>query len=232
MLPPAMAATTLLPTRPRIAASLERAPIIAVVRTRSREEAGRQARLFAAAGLELIEITFTVPGAAGLVRELLAERSRQSPDAAPPWFGMGTVTTAARAQEALAAGAEFFVTPNTNPEVARIARESGTYLAMGAMTPTEIVAARELGADLVKVYPIPLVGGPSYLSVIRQPLDDIPMMASGGYGLEEIPAYGKAGATAFGIGAPLLGPSEDETRQRIAHALDLARQNRTRQEER
>lgn len=225
-------ATTLLQTRPRIAASLERAPIIAVVRTKSRDEAGRQARLFAAAGLELIEITFTVPGAAGLVRELLAERTgREAAEAAPPWFGMGTVTTAARAREALDAGAEFFVTPNTNPEVARIARESGTYLAMGAMTPTEIVAARELGADLVKVYPIPLVGGPAYLSVIRQPLDDIPMMASGGYGLDEIPAYGKAGATAFGIGAPLLGSNEDETRRRIAHALDLARQNRTRQQE-
>jgi 2-dehydro-3-deoxyphosphogluconate aldolase/(4S)-4-hydroxy-2-oxoglutarate aldolase len=223
-------ATTLLQTRPRIAASLERAPIIAVVRTKSREEAGRQARTFAAAGLELIEITFTVPGAAGLVRELLAERGREAADAGP-WFGMGTVTTAARAREALDAGAEFFVTPNTNPEVARIARESGTYLAMGAMTPTEIVAARELGADLVKVYPIPLVGGPSYLSVIRQPLDDIPMMASGGYGLDDIPAYGKAGATAFGIGAPLLGSNEDETRQRIAHALDLARQHRTRQQE-
>ena len=217
----------MLQIRPLIAASLERAPIIAVVRTKSIEEAGRQARSFAAAGLELIEITFTVPGASGLVRELLAGRGPEG----PPWFGMGTVTTAARAREALDAGAEFFVTPNTNPEVARLARESGTYLAMGAMTPTEMVAARELGADLVKVYPIPLVGGPAYLSVIRQPLDDIPMMASGGYGLEEIPAYGKAGATAFGIGAPLLGSTEEETRRRIAHALDLARQNRTRQQE-
>jgi 2-dehydro-3-deoxyphosphogluconate aldolase/(4S)-4-hydroxy-2-oxoglutarate aldolase len=223
---------TMLQIRPLIAASLERAPIIAVVRTKSIEEAGRQARSFAAAGLELIEITFTVPGASGLVRELLAGRGhRPEGEAGPPWFGMGTVTTAARAREALDAGAEFFVTPNTNPEVARLARESGTYLAMGAMTPTEMVAARELGADLVKVYPIPLVGGPAYLSVIRQPLDDIPMMASGGYGIEEIPAYGKAGATAFGIGAPLLGSTEEETRQRIAHALDLARQNRTRQQE-
>jgi 2-dehydro-3-deoxyphosphogluconate aldolase/(4S)-4-hydroxy-2-oxoglutarate aldolase len=225
---------TMLQIRQLIAASLERSPIIAVVRTKSIEEAGRQARSFVAAGLELIEITFTVPGASGLVRELLAERAarpERGTEAGPPWFGMGTVTTAARAQEALDAGAEFFVTPNTNPAVARLARESGTYLAMGAMTPTEMVAARELGADLVKVYPIPLVGGPAYLSVIRQPLDDIPMMASGGYGLEEIPAYGKAGATAFGIGAPLLGSSEEETRQRIAHALDLARQNRTRQQE-
>ena len=73
---------------------------------------------------------------------------------------MGTVSTAERAREAVAAGAEFFVTPNVNAEVARAARQAGIYLIMGALTPTEIVAAAELGADLVKVYPLPPVGGP------------------------------------------------------------------------
>ena len=118
---------------------------------------------------------------------------------------MGTVTTAARAREAIAAGAEFLVTPNVNADVAREAREAGLFLVMGALTPTEIVAAHELGADLVKVFPLPPVGGPAYLSVIRGPLGDIPMLAAGGFGVEEIPAYAKAGAIAFGLGAPLLG---------------------------
>lgn len=208
-----------------ISASLDRAPIIAVVRTRSLDEAARQARLFASAGIELVEVTFTVPGAAGLVRDLLAERGDRP---GPPYFGLGTVTTADRAREAVTAGAEFLVTPNVSSDVARVARGAGLFLVMGALTATEVVAARELGADIVKIYPLPPVGGPAYLSVLRQPLGDIPMLASGGYGIEEIPAYGQAGASAFGIGGPLLGPDDAETRQRIARAFDLARTGRTR----
>ena len=197
-------------------------PIISVVRTSSRDEAARQARIFAASGIELIEITFSVPGASGLVRELLAGRDGDG----PPWIGMGTVTTEARAREAVAAGAQFLVTPNVSPAVARIAREADLFLVLGARTATEIVAAHELGADIVKVFPLPPVGGPAYLSVVRGPLGDIPMLAAGGFGVEEIPAYAAAGASAFGIGAPLLGADEEETRRRIARGLELARRGR------
>jgi 2-dehydro-3-deoxyphosphogluconate aldolase/(4S)-4-hydroxy-2-oxoglutarate aldolase len=210
--------TTTVQTHPQIAASLRRAPIIAVVRTHSVEEAARQARLFADSGLELIEITFTVPGASSLVRQMLSNRDSFG----PPWFGMGTVTTGERAREAVQAGAEFLVTPNVSAEVAREAKHAGLYLVMGALSPTEIVEARGLGADLVKVYPLPPVGGPLYLSTVRQPLGDIPMLAGGGFGIEEIPAYAAAGASAFGIGAPLLGTDDADSRRRIARALELA----------
>ena len=176
---------TTLQIRDSVALSVRSAPIVGVVRTASRDEAAVQARTLAACGVELVEITFTVPGASGLVRELLAGR----PAEGPPWFGMGTVTTAARAREA--------------------------------------VAAVELGADLVKVYPLPPVGGPAYLSVIRGPLGDVPMLAAGGFGVEEIPAYHRVGAVAFGLAAPLLGvgpagSDEAEARRRIARALQLA----------
>jgi 2-dehydro-3-deoxyphosphogluconate aldolase/(4S)-4-hydroxy-2-oxoglutarate aldolase len=209
--------------RDRVSLSLRRSPIIGVVRTASREEA--------AAGVELVEVTFSVPEAAGLLRELLAARP---PAEGPPWFGMGTATTAARAREAVEAGAEFLVTPNVSADVAREAQRAGLFLVMGALTPTEIVAAAGLGADLVKVYPLPPVGGPAYLATIRGPLGDIPMLAAGGFGVEEIPAYARAGAIAFGLGAPLLGvgSGEAECRQRIAHALDLARGGAILKEER
>ncbi|MFL6263610.1 MAG: bifunctional 4-hydroxy-2-oxoglutarate aldolase/2-dehydro-3-deoxy-phosphogluconate aldolase [Thermoanaerobaculia bacterium] len=212
---------TTLQIRDSVALSLRRAPIIGVVRTASRDEAAAQARSLAASGAELVEITFTVPGASGLVRELLAGRSSEG----PPWFGMGTVTTAARAREAVAAGAEFLVTPNVSAEVAREARQAGLFLVLGALTPTEIVTAVEVGADLVKVYPLPPVGGPAYLSVIRGPLGDVPMLAAGGFGVEEIPAYRQAGAVAFGLAAPLLGvgSSEPQARERIERAITLAR---------
>jgi 2-dehydro-3-deoxyphosphogluconate aldolase/(4S)-4-hydroxy-2-oxoglutarate aldolase len=211
--------TTTVQIRPLVSRSLQRAPIIAVVRTPSREEAARRARIFAASGIELVEVTFSVPGASSLVRELLAQRAGDG----PPFIGMGTVTTAARAREAVAAGAEFLVTPNVSAAVAQEARQSDLFLVMGALTATEIVAAHELGADIVKVFPLPPVGGPSYLETVRGPLSDIPMLAAGGFGIEEIPAYARAGATAFGIGAPLLGSDDEETRRIIARGLDLAR---------
>jgi 2-dehydro-3-deoxyphosphogluconate aldolase/(4S)-4-hydroxy-2-oxoglutarate aldolase len=211
--------TTTVEIRPQVALSLRRSPVVGVVRTASFEEAARQARLFADAGIELVEITFSVPDAARLVREMLARR----PQGGPPWIGMGTVTTAGRAHEAVQAGSEFIVTPNVSADVARIVRDAGLYLVLGALTPTEVVLARELGADLVKVYPLPPVGGPHYLSTIRQPLGDIPMLAGGGFSVDEIPAYLRAGAVAFGIGAPLIGADDEESRGRIARALALAR---------
>lgn len=201
-----------------VAASIARSPIIGVVRSHSRREAERQAALFVQSGLELVEITFTVPGATEVVRQLLTGR-----DSGPPWIGMGTVTTAERAAAAIDAGAEFMVAPNTSAAVAAAAVEAGRFLVLGALTCSEIVDARGLGADLVKVYPLPPVGGPAYLEVVRQPLGDIPMLAAGAFGIDDIPAYRDKGAVAFGIGAPLLGADDAATRERIGRALQMAR---------
>jgi len=206
-------------TKSRVAESLARSPIVGVVRTHSHEEAAEIARAFIAAGLELIEITFTVPEATRLVEALRAERGADG----PPWIGMGTVTTGERAARALEAGTEFIVSPNVAHDVVEKARQSSTYLLVGALTPTEIAEAHALGADLVKVYPLPPVGGPAYLSVVRGPLGDVPMLAAGGFGIEEIPAYRAVGAVAYGIGGPLVGSTPDETARRVARALALAR---------
>ncbi len=170
-------------------------------------------------GIELIEVTFTVPGALDLVAELLARRQATG----PPWIGMGTVTDLSRAEAAVDAGAEFLVSPNVSSVVAAVCRRMGLYLILGALTCTEIVEARDLGADIVKVYPLPPVGGAGYLAVIRGPLNDIPMLAAGGFAVEEIPDYRAAGASAFGIGAPLLCEDDEKSRQRIARAVQLAR---------
>ena len=203
-----------------VAATFAHSPLVAVVRTATFEEAERQAHLFIAGGVRLVEITFTVPDATRLVRSLLQERGRVGGE---HHVGMGTVTDGERARQALAAGAEFVVSPNVSAEVAAAAREAGVFVLLGAATPTEIVAAREAGADLVKVYPLPPLGGPAYLRTVRGPLGDVPMLAAGGFGPEEIPAYREAGAVAFGIGPQLLASSDEESLRRIAGALALAR---------
>jgi 2-dehydro-3-deoxyphosphogluconate aldolase/(4S)-4-hydroxy-2-oxoglutarate aldolase len=205
--------------RAAVAATITSAPVIGVVRTDEYDRAAELAASLIAGGIQLIEITFTVPRAPDLVRRLLADRA----GAGPPWIGMGTVTGRQRAATAIAAGAEFVVSPNAESTVAEVASAAGRYLILGALTCTEIVAARDLGADLVKVYPLPPVGGPQYLATVRQPLDDIPMLAAGGFGIDEIPAYRAAGATAFGLGAPLLGAGSEEAQARMARALALAR---------
>jgi 2-dehydro-3-deoxyphosphogluconate aldolase/(4S)-4-hydroxy-2-oxoglutarate aldolase len=206
-------------TQAAVSETLAARPIIGVVRTTSSSEAAEVAAQFLTAGLGLVEITFTVPGATELVQKLRSQRRGDG----PPWIGMGTVTTPERGRQALAVDAEFIVTPNCAPEVAQLARQARRYLVLGALTATEIVQAHTLGADLVKVYPLPPVGGPRYLSTVRQPLGDIPMLAAGGFGIEEIPAYREAGAIAFGMGHPLLGRDPSETTGRIQRALRLAR---------
>jgi 2-dehydro-3-deoxyphosphogluconate aldolase/(4S)-4-hydroxy-2-oxoglutarate aldolase len=214
-----LAASPAAALRAAVAQSLRRAPIVGVVRTATRQEAETQARALIAGGIELVEITFTVPEAADLVEALLRELGGEG----PPWVGMGTVTTPERAHQAVAAGARFVVTPNVAAEAAQPVLAADTFFIVGALTPTEIVAARSLGADLVKVFPLPPVGGPHYLSVVRGPLADVPMLAAGGFGVDEIPAYRAAGAIAFGLAAPLLGAGADDGADRMARALRLAR---------
>jgi 2-dehydro-3-deoxyphosphogluconate aldolase / (4S)-4-hydroxy-2-oxoglutarate aldolase len=182
-----------------VLASLTQAPIIGVVRTGSMDEARASAHRLIDGGIQLVEITFTVPGAPALVREL-----RRKVGDGPPWIGVGTTTTPERAALGVEAGAAFFVTPNVSAGVASVVRRSGALLVMGALTASEIVQAHELGADLVKVFPLAPVGGPRYLEIVRGPLADIPMLAAGGFLPEEIPAYRKAGAIAFGVAATLL----------------------------
>lgn len=202
-----------------VSESLARSPIIGVVRTDSADTAREHAQALIAGGIELIEITFTVPGASSLVQELLAERG----DAALPHVGMGSVTTAARAEEAVFVGSDFVVSPNVSAEVARIAHEAGRFLVLGGLTPTEIVRATELGANLVKVYPLPAVGGAAYLRTVRGPLWDVDMLAAGGFAVDEIPEYRSAGARAFGMAAQLLLGGAGTPAENIAHALALAR---------
>ena len=173
--------------------------LLAVIRAPSPAAALGAARAVAAGGLPLLEVTYTVPDATGVIAELARDSSLV--------VGAGTVLTERQAHDAIAAGARFIVAPNCSPEVAHVTLAAGLLYIPGAYTTGEILAARAAGAHLVKVYPVGVAGGPAYIKVIRDPLPDIPMLAAGGTNLDNIVPFYEAGCWACGIGAALADPA-------------------------
>jgi 2-dehydro-3-deoxyphosphogluconate aldolase/(4S)-4-hydroxy-2-oxoglutarate aldolase len=150
-------------------------------------------------GLQAIEVTMNTPGA-----ERIVARYRPTvPDGR--LLGMGTIRNPEEARRAVAAGAMFLVTPNFDPEVIGLARKSGVPVVAGALTPTEVHAAWQAGADLIKVFPCGSLGGPRYIRELRGPFAHIPMAAVGGVTLANLREYFAAGAAAVGVGASLFG---------------------------
>ncbi len=159
--------------------------LISVIRAPSWQAAQGAAEAVARGGVPIVEVTFTVPDALRAM-EALASRTDMI-------LGAGTVLTAQQARDALSAGARFIVAPNVSLEVARIAKDSGALYLPGAYTTNEILAARAAGADVVKIYPVGVAGGPRYIEVIRDPLPDIPYLAGGGTSLDNVVPFLRAG---------------------------------------
>lgn len=169
--------------------------IVAVLRGGDPGRVERAARAVARAGVRFIEITRTVPGAMGVIERLADLR-----DAA---LGMGTVLSVAQAEAALNAGARFLVSPACLPELVPTARAPGAACVLGGLSPTEVFTAWEAGADLVKVFPVGPVGGPAYLRELAGPYPHMRLMASGGIGLEDIPADRLPTVAAIALGGEL-----------------------------
>ena len=122
-------------------------------------------------------------------------------------IGVGTVVRPEMVAAAVAAGASFVVTPFLLPEVAAAAREHDILLVMGALTPSEIHQALNVHrAQVVKIYPISSVGGPSYLKLIGGPMPGMPLWVSGGVELDQVAAYLKLGVKAVGLTTALFPP--------------------------
>lgn len=180
---------------------LYEAKITAVVRTKTAEEAVGTAQALYAAGIRLVEITFTVPDAVAVIEAVAVEKSANC------LIGAGTVTTETQARAALAAGAQFIVGPVNRPALVTQAHEADVPCIMAGLTPTEILDVHESGSDMVKVFPIDSVGGPSYVKSVLGPLPGIPIVASGGIGFDNYRAYLEAGAANVALGSGLMPPS-------------------------
>jgi 2-dehydro-3-deoxyphosphogluconate aldolase/(4S)-4-hydroxy-2-oxoglutarate aldolase len=150
------------------------------------------------AGISCLEVTFTTPRATDALERL---RARLPGSAA---LGAGTVLDAGQAREALAAGATFLVTPAPCPDVVAEAVRRGVPVLPGAFTPGEILACWRAGAGAVKVFPA-ATGGPGHVRDLRGPFPDIPLVPTGGIGLEDAAGYLAAGAIAVGLGSSLTG---------------------------
>jgi len=155
-----------------------------------------------AGGIRAIEFTFTTPGVEGIIERAVAG----APDAI---VGAGTVTDEATARAAVTAGARFLVTPGVHAGVAGVARDAGIPFLLGALSPTEVLRAVELGADAVKIFPASLVG-PGYLRDLRGPFPSVPFVPSGGLDASTAAAWTAAGSLAVTAGSSVVSAADIE----------------------
>ena len=171
--------------------------IVAVIRAKSGELLADVAEALAAGGVDVMEVTFTVPRAVKVL-ERVADRLGDR-----VLLGAGTVLDTETARAAILAGAEFIVSPSTEPRVIELCRRYDKLVMPGALTPTEVVTAWQAGADIVKIFPSDLVG-PAYFKALKGPLPQVRMMPTGGVNLETAASFLRAGACALGIGGSLV----------------------------
>jgi 2-dehydro-3-deoxyphosphogluconate aldolase/(4S)-4-hydroxy-2-oxoglutarate aldolase len=175
--------------------------IVPVVRASSQSEARAAAECVCKGGIPIVEITMTVPGAVEVIRELAKHAASEL------LIGAGTVLNPETAQRCLDAGAQFLVSPGFNAATIALAVRQGKLIMAGALTPTEVIAAWEAGADFVKIFPCGQVGGAKYIKALKGPLPDIPMVPTGGVNLSTAAEFLEAGAAALGIGGELVHPA-------------------------
>jgi 2-dehydro-3-deoxyphosphogluconate aldolase/(4S)-4-hydroxy-2-oxoglutarate aldolase len=181
-------------------AQIEEVGLLAVLRGPSPELTLAMVDALVAGGVRGIEITYTTPKAEEVVATL--KRTYGLSIA----LGMGTLTELEQVDRALAAGAQFLVSPHCEPVLGQRMVASGLPAMIGALTPTEVLQAHRLGADVIKIFPGSL-GGPAYLQSLRGPFPQIRMMPTGGVNLTNVGEWFAAGAVAIGVGSELCPAS-------------------------
>jgi len=194
--------------------------IVPVVRARTVDEANRAVEAICAGGIPIVEITMTVPDAVSVIREVAHKYGSKV------LVGAGTVTKADQAEECIAAGAEFLVSPGLSVPVLAVARTRGKLAIPGALTPTELMNAQAEGARLVKIFPCGSVGGPKYLKALKAPFPNAQLIPTGGVNAANAADFIAAGAFALGVGADLVDPvalREGKLEKITAGAQELVR---------
>jgi len=200
------------------------ARVLGIIRVDYAKGLVKTAQALQKGGLTCVEITMTTPGALRVIEEASKKLDGVL-------MGAGTVIDGATARQVILAGAEFLVTPTVEPDVIEMAHRYGKVAVVGAMTPTEILTAWELGADMVKVFPASILG-PAYLKAVRGPLPQIPLVPTGGITADNAGEFIKVGAAVVCAGGWLVdkkavaeGRYEVLTQRakQLVHAVEQAR---------
>jgi len=177
---------------------IESLGLVPVVRASSADEAMQAIDAIREGGVNVLEITMTVPGAVGVIADVAKRYGDEVV------VGAGTVLDPETARQCIDAGAVFVVSPALNLDTIAACIELGVPVMPGALSPTEVVTAWNAGADMVKIFPAGSVGGPSYLKNLKGPLPQIKMIPTGGVSLATAADFIKAGAAALGVGTDLV----------------------------
>ncbi|KLU63026.1 KHG/KDPG aldolase [Peptococcaceae bacterium CEB3] len=186
-----------------ILARIIRGGLIAIVRTSDPILARQTVQAIAAGGAEVIEVSFVVPAAAGLLRDLAEEYKERN-----VLIGAGTVLDSETARAAVLAGAQFVVCPALEPDTVRLCQRYGIPCVPGAMSPGEIQQALTLGADLIKFFPASAFQ-PHIAKDLRAPFPQARLVPTGGVTLENVGDWIRFGATAVGVGGEITAPANE-----------------------
>ena len=196
-------------------AHIEEVGIIPALRTSSLEGARFAADALVQSGIPILEITATAAGSI----DVIAELSRAFPKLV---LGAGTVLDVDTARQCVAAGARFLASQVIDPEVIHFAATQDVLVLPGAMTPTEVLTATRLGADLVRIFPCGQLGGGSYIRALKVPFPRVHLVASGGVNQHTAADFIHAGATAISVGTELIPRRAVEQRE-VTWITELAR---------
>jgi 2-dehydro-3-deoxyphosphogluconate aldolase / (4S)-4-hydroxy-2-oxoglutarate aldolase len=185
-------------SRSAVCHHIEEVGLVPVLRLPSAELVMRAVEVLLAAGVSVCEVTMTVPGAVGVIRQLV-ERFGNS-----ALVGAGTVLSADDALACIDAGARFIVSPGLDLPTIAASHSRGVAVLPGALTPTEVMTAWKAGADMVKIFPCSAVGGAKYLRALKGPFPNVKFLPTGGVGPSTAHEYVAAGAAALGIGSELI----------------------------
>lgn len=183
--------------RGQLLGALKQHRLIAIVRGTSGEAADRTADALLEGGVRMIEVTLNTPGALGAIerwRGRFADRML---------VGAGTVLDEESARAAIGAGAQYLISPSLNEDVIALGIRHGVSVWPGVISANEILRARAIGADAVKIFPANVVGS-KYFSDLRAPIGDFPMIAVGGVAEKNIREFLDAGAVGVGLGGSLV----------------------------
>jgi 2-dehydro-3-deoxyphosphogluconate aldolase/(4S)-4-hydroxy-2-oxoglutarate aldolase len=178
---------------------IARRRLVAEVRTDTATQALSVVDALAAGGIGVFEIALTIPGAS----EILTHYATRTDII----VGVGAALEARQAVEALSSGARFVASPIFSPEIAQVCVEKGAACVLGALTPTEIIAAQRAGAEMVKLFPVEAIGGPAYVRSLLRQLTHISVQVSGGFAIEHLVEYFELPVRSIALGGLLAPPA-------------------------